>query len=79
MDEKFNTILSIVLIPQIVSLIVEKDKLDEITALNEFYQSKVYDLLAIEDTKMWHYSSLTLYMMWHHEKETNELIFSVEL
>ncbi len=79
MDEKFNTILSIVLIPQIVSLIVEKDKLDEITALNEFYQSKVYDLLAIEDTKMWHYSALTLYMMWKHEKETNELIFPVEL
>ncbi len=52
MDEKFNTILSIVLIPQIVSLIVEKDKMDEITAFNEFYQSKVYDLLAIEDTKM---------------------------
>lgn len=51
MDEKFNTILSIVLIPQIVSLIVEKDKMDEITAFNEFYQSKVYDLLAIEDKK----------------------------
>ena len=79
MDEKFNTILSIVLIPQIVSFIVEKDKMDEITALNEFYQSKVYDLLAIEDTKMWHYIALTLYMMWKHEKETNELLFSEEL
>ena len=79
MDEKFNTILSIVLIPQIVSLIVEKDKMDEITALNEFYQSKVYDLLTIEDTKMWHYSSLTLYMMWKREKKTNELLFPEEL
>ena len=52
MDEKFNTILSIVLIPQIASLIVEKDKMDEIIALNEFYQSKVYDLLAIENTNV---------------------------
>ena len=53
MNEKFNTILSIVLIPQIVSLIV--------------------------DTKMWHYSALTLYMMWKHERKTNELLFSEEL
>ena len=75
----YGYILSIVLIPQIVSLIVEKDKLDEIIALNEFYQSKVYDLLAIEDTKMWHYSALTLYMMWKHEKKTNELLFPEEL
>ena len=52
MDEKFNTILSIMLIPQIASLIVEKDKMDEIIALNEFYQSKVYDLLAIENTNV---------------------------
>ena len=36
MDEKFNTILSIVLIPQIVSLIVEKDKLMKSPLLTNF-------------------------------------------
>lgn len=78
MDEKFNSILSIVLIPQVVSLISEKEHLDEISALNEFYQSKVYDLLSNEETKMWHYSSLNIYMMWKHEKETKEVVFPEE-
>lgn len=75
MDEKFNSILSIAIIPQVVSLIVENDGLDEVTAINEFYQSKVYSLLEIEETKIWHYSPLTLYMMWKSEKSTGEIVF----
>ncbi len=75
MDERFNSILSIALIPQTVALIVERDGLDDISAMNEFYQSKVYDLLAKEETKMWHYSPLTVYMMYKHEKETGEVVF----
>ena len=78
MDKKFDSILSIVLIPQTVALIVEKDGVDDITAINEFYQSKVYDLLSKEETKMWHYSPMTVYMMWKHEKETGEIVFPEE-
>lgn len=75
MDKQVNTILSIVLIPEIISLIIEKEKLSDFDALNSFYQSKVYELLSIEETKMWHYSPLTLYMMWKDEKETGKIIF----
>lgn len=78
MDKKFDSILSIALIPQTIALIVEKDGVDDISAINEFYQSKVYDLLAKEDTKMWHYSPMTVYMMWKHEKETGEIVFPEE-
>ncbi len=78
MDEKFNSVLSIALIPQTVALIVERDGLDDISAMNEFYQSKVYDLLSKEETKMWHYSPLTVYMMYKHEKETGEVVFPEE-
>lgn len=78
MDEKFNSVLSIALIPQTVALIVEKEGLDDITAINEFYQSKVYDLLSKEETKMWHYSPMTVYMMWKHEKVTGEVVFPEE-
>lgn len=78
MDEKFNSVLSIALIPQTVSLIAEKCGLDDITAINEFYRSKVYDLLSNEETKMWHYSPMTVYMMWKHEKETGEVVFPEE-
>ena len=78
MDEKFNTVLSIALIPRTVALIAQKEGLDDITAINEFYQSKVYDLLSEEETKMWHYSPMTVYMMWKHEKETGEVVLPEE-
>ncbi len=78
MDEKFNSILSIAIIPQTISIIAEKENIDETEALNAFYHSKVYSLLAQEETKMWHYSPLTIYTMWKHEKETGEVIFPEE-
>lgn len=75
MDQKFNSILSISLVPQIINLIIEKECLDDLTALSLFYQSKVYSLLSNEETKMWHYSPMTVYMMWKHEKETGMIVF----
>lgn len=78
MDKKFNSILSIALIPQTVDLIVNNEGLDDISAMNEFYYSKTYEMLAKEETKMWHFSPMTLYSMWKHEKETGEVIFPEE-
>ena len=75
MDSKFNAILSIAVIPETVALITEREGIDEITALNEFYKSEVYSLLSVEKTKMWHYSPMTIYMMYKHEKNTGEIIF----
>jgi hypothetical protein len=75
MDERFNAILSIALIPQTVSLIVAKEGLDDITAINEFYNSKVYDMLSCEETKIWQYSPMTIYMMWKNEKQSGNVIF----
>lgn len=78
MDEKFNSILSIALIPQTVDLIVNNEGLDDISALNEFYNSQTYEMLAKEETKMWHFSPMTIYSMWKHEKETGQLVFPEE-
>ena len=78
MDEKFNAILSIALIPQAVDLIVENEGLDDISAMSEFYHSKTYEMLAREETKLWHFSPLTVYSMWKHEKKTGELEFPEE-
>lgn len=78
MDEKFNTILSIALIPQIVDLIVKNEGINDISAINEFYYSKTYEMLAKEETKMWHYSPMTVYSMWKHEMKTGEVIFPEE-
>ena len=78
MDEKFNTILSIAIIPQVIDLIISKGKKDEISAIDAFYSSKTYQLLSNEETKMWHYSPLTLYMIWKEEQETGNIIFPEE-
>lgn len=75
MDEQFNTILSIALIPQIIDLIIKKEKIEDTVAIEQFYKSKTYMLLANEKTKIWHYSALTIYEMWKTEKETGEIIF----
>lgn len=78
MDEKFNSILSIALIPSTVDLIVKNEGLSDIEGMNAFYYSKTYELLSKEETKMWHYSPMTLYSMWKHERMTGEIIFPEE-
>lgn len=78
MDEQFNSLLSIVIIPQVVDLIVKKETLDDISALTEFYLSKTYEALAKEETKVWHFSPLTIYMMWKNERKTGDVLFPEE-
>ena len=78
MDEKFNTVLSVALIPKTVALIAKEEGLDELSAMNLFYRSKVYALLSREETKLWHYSPLTLCQMWKKEQETGDVVFPEE-
>ena len=68
-DQKFEAILTL-LVPQVVQLICENDSVDEVEASREFYESKVYSLLEQEDTKLWHFSPLTLFNMYAVEKRT---------
>ena len=75
---QFNSLLSVILIPQVINIIKEKEEIDEMVAHNEFYNSKTYEVLSNEETKVWHYSALTIYMMWKEEKETGELVFPEE-
>lgn len=74
MDERFNTLLSIILVPQIIDLIIQKEKMTEDGALEAFYQSKTYELLSNEESKLWHLSPLAVYFVWKNEKETGELV-----
>lgn len=46
--------------------------------MNEFYYSKTYEMLAKEETKMWHFSAMTVYSMWKHERKTGEVVFPEE-
>ncbi len=78
MDEKFTTLLSVVIVPEVIELMMQNKKLDEVSAITQFYESKTYEALAKEETKVWHFSPLTIFSMWKHEKETGILLFPEE-
>ena len=72
MDEKkFEAMLTLI-VPKVIHLITENYPYDEVTASKEFYDSKVYSLLEQEDTKLWHFSPLTLFNMFEEEKRTGD-------
>lgn len=75
--EKFCAIMGL-LVPQVIRLISEQYAYDELTATNEFYASKVYGLLEKEETKVWHFSPLTLFHMYKEEKATGSFVFPEE-
>ena len=73
MDEKFTSMLGIIIVPQIIDIIIQNEKIKEEDALNAFYQSKTYNLLENEESKLWHLSPLAIYSIYKQEKETGEL------
>ena len=75
MDERFNALLSVAIVPNLLKIIIEKEQIDEIEAIEKLYNSRLYDLLSNEDTWVWHYSPLMLYTMWKSEMKTGKIVF----
>ena len=73
-QKKFEAML-VLIVPQIISRIVENLQFDEVTAARLFYESKVYSLLEQEETKLWQLSSLTLFNMYLEERNTGDITF----
>lgn len=78
MDEKKFESMLVLLVPKIVHLITENYPLDEIAATERLYQSKVYESLEQENTKLWHLSPLTLFNMFDEEQKTGSFTFPEE-
>lgn len=76
-DKQFKAILTLIL-PKLISTISDKENINEIEATNQLYQSKLYTLLEDENTKLWHFSPLTLYNMYKEEKKTGHITFPEE-
>lgn len=75
--QKFEAVLTL-LVAQIIHLIVEDCQCDELAASKLFYASTVYSLLEQEDTKLWHFSALTLFNMFKEEMKTGTITFPEE-
>lgn len=73
-QKKFEAMLVLV-IPQVIGLVVEKNGVDEVTATREFYNSEVYALLEQEETKIWQLSPLTIFSMYEQERKTGSITF----
>ena len=76
-EERFSAVISLI-VPKVIHLITEKYPYDEVNASIEFYRSSVYALLEQEETKLWHFSPLTLFNMFDEEKKTGMFSFPEE-
>ena len=67
-----------VIVPMVVAEIVRVYGLDENTATEQFYASRVYDELSDEGRKLWHYSPKVLFSMYAEEKRTGVITYPEE-
>ena len=72
-EEKYSALLSMAIVPQVVDIIVREEHMSDVEAINVFYQSETYALLEKEETKIWHYSTLTIYHIWKTERKTGKI------
>lgn len=77
-EDKFSALLAVTIVPQIVDLIVKDCGVSDVEATKMLYVSKTYECLSNENTKVWHFSPLTLFNVWKVEKETGEVIWPEE-
>ena len=64
--DQFSAMLAII-VPPIIELITKNSNVDDAKVISRFYQSKLYQELADEKSKLWHYSPMTLYTMYQDE------------
>lgn len=57
----------------LVSLIAKKQNIEESEALAKLYASKLYSDLEREETKVWHYSTEMLYVLFEQEEKTGKI------
>lgn len=79
MDKNRFESLLVVIVPAVLKLIMENYTWNEIEASDHFYKSKVYEKLEKEETKMWHFSPLTLFNMFDEEQKTGDFTFPEEV
>jgi hypothetical protein len=58
--------------------IVNNGNIDETDAISCFYQSRLYQELSDEESKLWHYGLMTLYTMYQDELLTGSYGYSEE-
>jgi hypothetical protein len=77
-EAKFTSLLWLI-IPQVISIIMERTNISNLEAIGAFYNSELYSKLSEEGTKLWHLSALTLYDMYDEERTKHFIDYPEEL
>jgi hypothetical protein len=76
-EDQFSAMLAII-VPPVIEQIVKNSNVDEVNAISHFYQSRLYQELSDEESKLWHYSPMTLYTMYQDELLTGSYHYPEE-
>ena len=73
MNERELSTLIWLRVRDIVKMLLAQDGISANEAFSLIYNSQVFELLANEKTKVWHYSANMLYYLLQHEIKTGEV------
>ena len=76
-EEQFSAMLTMI-VPPIINQITKNSNVDDDKAIFHFYQSKLYQELSDEKSKLWHYSAMMLYTMYQDELLTGSYDYPEE-
>ena len=76
-EDQFSAMLAII-VPPIIEQITKNSNVDDEKAISRFYQSKLYQELSDEKSKLCHYSPMTLYTMYQDELLTGSYDYPEE-
>lgn len=76
-EEQFSAMLTMI-VPPIIDQITKNSNVDDDKVISHFYQSKLYQELSNEKSKLWHYSAMTLYTMYQDELLTGSYDYPEE-
>lgn len=76
-DERHSALLTVI-VPMVIAEIVKFYGVDEKTATERFYASRVYDELSDESRKLWHYSPKVLFSMYDEEQRLGSFTYPEE-
>ena len=75
-EDQFSVMLAII-VPPIIEQITKNSNIDDDKAISGFYPSKLYHELS-DESKLWHYSPMTLYTMYQDELLTGSYDYPEE-
>lgn len=73
-QEQFDAIMPYIC-ADLVAMIASKQNISHTQAITKLYNSKLYEALEQEDTKVWQYSTAMLFSLLEQEEKNGKILF----